>query len=513
MHDILIHPTQGQYMSQNTNDINVRSTDITTKHNNTQIKQIMQQKGIISNSRDVVQFVSIYVVSFLSAFLLTVASFFIFGYKFEINVYLSIFACIAILLATLCIYVVNSREQLLHKKRALMAVCFCVVLSYVVNIYLIEWSPYAMSIALCAYLVAPITNKRDAFVSNLIVALMVSFVVIITRLSLGFEYTLDILGVTLAGILSGSLASYIVSSKPNRLSFLSLGIVFGVFSFAVIFSFIFLTVHDFEIAEHLKNNWYIFVTVILGTVVVSQALHPFIEVTFNILTNTRLFELTNHSSPLISRLIDEAPGTFNHSMAVANFAEVCAKAIGENPFMARAVAYYHDVGKLVNPAYFTENQANNYNPHDELLPEISADIIRRHTTDGFELCRQHRIPMEIANITLEHHGTSLIYSFYTKAKKLTDKDVDVFDYSYHNPTPQSKISAIIMICDSAEATIRSMASPDGQRVDELLKKQIENRILSGQLNNCNITIKELDIIRKTIKSIYGGIFHGRVQYK
>ncbi|MCL1945384.1 MAG: HDIG domain-containing protein [Firmicutes bacterium] len=480
--------------------------------NEVKLNQIMQHKGIMSNRSDMIKFVLIYVCTLLVAYSLTIVNFLIFDYQFGVNVYLSIFAVLAVLIATLCIYVVNSRRKLLQKKRTLMAVCFCVVLAYGVNIYLIEWSPYAMSIALCAYLISPITAKRDAFVSNLIVAFMVSFAVTIFRSALGFENVFDILGVTLAGILSGSLASYVVSNNSNRLSFLCWGILFGAFSFLATLVLMFMSIPDFQILNNLKENWHIFVIVILGTVISSQALHPFIEWGFNILTNTRLIELTSHSSPLIARLMEEAPGTFNHSMAVANFVEVCAKAIGENPFMARAAAYYHDVGKLVNPSYFTENQSNNYNPHDELLPEISADIIRRHTTDGFELCKQHRIPMDIANITLEHHGTTVIFGFYSKAKKLTDQEVDAYEYSYHNPTPKSKIAALIMICDSAEATIRSMASPDWERVDELLKKQIEGRILTGQFVNCDITIKELDIVRKTIGSIYGGIFHGRIQY-
>jgi len=485
-------------MSNSTNDAQSKSTDI--------------EQSVLSDRNDIIKFLAIYVVSLIIALVLTFANFAILRYNFGVNVYLSVFAVIGILLATLCIYIINSRRELIRKKRTLMAVCFCVVVAYSANIYLISWSPYAMSVAFGAYLVSPITTKRDAFVSNLIVAFMVLFVVIISRATASFAEISDILGVTLAGILSGSLASYIVANRASRLSFLCWGILFGIFAFLIILLFMFMSVHDFKMLDHLQHNWYIFVIVILGTVVASQALHPFIEWIFNILTNTRLVELTSHSSALIVRLIEEAPGTFNHSLAVANFAEVCAKAIGENPFMARAAAYYHDVGKLVNPAYFTENQSNNYNPHDELLPEISADIIRRHTTDGYKLCKQHRIPMEITNITLEHHGTTTIMGFYNKAKKLTDQEVNMYEYSYHNPTPKSKIAAIIMICDSAEATIRSMANPDGERVDDLLKKQIEGRILTGQLSNCDITIKELDIIRNTIKSIYGGVFHGRVAY-
>jgi putative nucleotidyltransferase with HDIG domain len=234
------------------------------------------------------------------------------------------------------------------------------------------------------------------------------------------------------------------------------------------------------------------------------------EKTFNLLTNARLIDLTDHNFPLIKRLITETPGTFNHALNVANFAEVCATAIGDNPYLARAAAYYHDIGKLANPQFFKENQSGD-NPHDSLLPEVSAEIIRSHTVEGLALCKKYRIPKEIALVTLEHHGTMAITMFLDKAKKLTDGEVDIRQYSYSGVTPTTKIAAIIMICDIAEAALRA-GQQDLDKVEEMVSSMIWQRVKNGQFDNCDITIKELTIIKDTIMSAHSGVYHKRLKY-
>ena len=258
---------------------------------------------------------------------------------------------------------------------------------------------------------------------------------------------------------------------------------------------------------------YFWLVIISGFVpiILSQFCVPVLEKVFGLVTDNRLIELTDTRQPLLMRLAAEAPGTYNHSLAVANFAEMCANAIGEDPYFARAAAYYHDVGKLSNPFYFSENQAG-YNPHDDILPEVSAEIIRKHTTEGYKLCREYGLPEEIAAVTVQHHGTLPMVVFYERAKRLTDGEVDIDDYSYHGTCPTSRIAAIIMICDSSEAAIRAMDRPDGERVDRLLRGIISDRISRGQFDNCSISLKELDIIRRTIISAYGGLFHTRIKY-
>ncbi|MDE7107246.1 MAG: HDIG domain-containing protein, partial [Clostridiales bacterium] len=278
----------------------------------------------------------------------------------------------------------------------------------------------------------------------------------------------------------------------------------------IIVYFVLLSTYRLNMTPFVNNIMYIGLSV-AGEFLLTAVIVPLVEWIFNLTSDFKLMELINHKAPLIRRLSTEAPGTFNHCLAVANFAEICADAIGEDPYLARACAYYHDVGKLGNVEYFTENQAG-YNPHDEILPEVSAEIIRKHTVDGYELCKKHHIPEEVAHITIEHHGTLPIMYFYNKAKSLTDGEVDMDEYRYYGEIPTGKMGAIIMICDSAEAAIRAMDNPTGDKVDKLLKGMIDDRLKQGQFDNCAITMKDLTAIRLAIVGAYGGLFHKRIKY-
>ena len=215
--------------------------------------------------------------------------------------------------------------------------------------------------------------------------------------------------------------------------------------------------------------------------------------------------------PLIKRLRTEAPGTFNHSLIVAQLAESCAIAIGENAELARAAAYYHDVGKLKQPDCFTENQSD-YNIHDELTPELSADIIRSHATDGYELLMAARLPKEIADVAREHHGTLPIKFFYDKAMRLSGGDANIKDYSYLGPTPHSKTAAIIMIADASEAAARTLRERTPENVERMVRSVIEERMDLDQFVDCDITMRELTTIKETIVDALSGVHHHRVKY-
>ena len=253
---------------------------------------------------------------------------------------------------------------------------------------------------------------------------------------------------------------------------------------------------------------------ILGCVissVLALALLPVFEYAFNKLTIFRLRELTSTNAPILVRLQKEAPGTFNHSLIVAQLAETCAVAIGENSELARAAAYYHDVGKLKQPDCFTENQQG-YNVHDELMPELSADIIRSHTKDGYDLLVAARMPQIIADVAREHHGTLPIKYFYNKAMKLSGGDADVKDYSYLGPIPQSKIAAIIMIADAAEASTRVLQNRTPENVERVVRTIIEERMDLDQFAECNVTMRELTTIKLTLVEALSGVHHHRVEY-
>ena len=253
----------------------------------------------------------------------------------------------------------------------------------------------------------------------------------------------------------------------------------------------------------------------LGSGVLSVSLMiillPIFELLFGALTNFRLAELTDHKSRLIKELSKNAPGTFSHTIIVAMLAEACGNAIGENPLLVRACAYYHDMGKLKNPEYFTENQTGK-NPHDDLSPELSTDIIRSHAKEGAELIRRRHLPEVLASAAEQHHGTLPIRYFYMKASKFTDGKLNIENFSYYGPKPQTKVNAIIMICDACEAKSRTLANRNHENVDKAVKEIIEERMNLDQFNECDITFKELDVIRNTITNTLSGVYHERVKY-
>ncbi len=408
-------------------------------------------------------------------------------------------------LVALYIYFIVSRKELLFSLKRIGALMTIFTFVVVLNIVLIAFNPYLVCVSLASMLVLPFSKKSDAFVLNAFACWISSFVLIA---SLNQDMFPAIAFTLLTGMLCGAIATYTFPSNMTRIVALLRTVVAGIATFAVYF--VLLSTYRLDFRPFLDNVMYIGISVGVE-VLLAATLEPVVEWIFNLTSDFKLTELINHKAPLIRRLSTEAPGTFNHSLAVANFAEICADAIGEDPYLARACAYYHDVGKLNNVEYFTENQAG-YNPHDEILPEVSAEIIRKQATDGYELCKKHRIPEEVARITVEHHGTLPIMYFYNKAKSLTDGEVDMDEYRYYGEIPTGKIGAIIMICDSAEAAIRAMDNPTGDKVDKLLKGMIDERLKLGQFDNCAITMKDLTAIRLAIVGAYGGLYHKRIKY-
>lgn len=238
---------------------------------------------------------------------------------------------------------------------------------------------------------------------------------------------------------------------------------------------------------------------------------PIIEVVFSELTQFRLRELTSDNAKLIKKLKQQALGTYNHCVVVAQLAEACASAINEDPELARAAAYYHDIGKLKNPEMFAENQSE-YDLHKELTPELSVDIIRSHAREGAKLIKKNKLPEFFADIAVQHHGTLPIKYFYAKALKMSDGELNAANYSYAGPTPTSKIAAIIMIADASEAAARSLSDRSAEKVAALVNSIVEERMNLEQFVDCNITLRELNIVTQTVINQLAGVYHARVKY-
>ncbi len=242
--------------------------------------------------------------------------------------------------------------------------------------------------------------------------------------------------------------------------------------------------------------------------------HPliyFYEKIFGLVSDVSLLELSDTNSKLLKELSNKAPGTFHHSLNVANLAEAAANEIGANSMLIRVGALYHDIGKMLNPTMFTENQANSVNTHNELDPKESTRIIIDHVIKGVEIARKHNIPDRVIDFIRTHHGTSLVYYFYAKERELQGH-VNVEDFIYPGPLPFSKETAILMMADSVEAASRSLQNPSSTMINDFVEKIIDNQMEHGQFLNANITFKEIETIKKVLKKKLNNMFHLRVEY-
>jgi putative nucleotidyltransferase with HDIG domain len=240
---------------------------------------------------------------------------------------------------------------------------------------------------------------------------------------------------------------------------------------------------------------------------------PFLENAFGITTSIKLLELSNPNQPLLRRLLVEAPGTYHHSMMVANLAEGAAEAIGANQLLTRVGAYYHDIGKLKRPYFFIENQISTENPHDKLTPTLSTLVITSHVKEGAELAAENGIPQVITDILCQHHGTTLVSYFYHKACDAEKEDcISESAFRYEGKKPQTKEAAIVMLADSVEAAVRSLKYSGHGRLEAQVRKIVNDRLEDGQLEESELTFKELEIITRTFVRILSGIFHSRIEY-
>lgn len=225
----------------------------------------------------------------------------------------------------------------------------------------------------------------------------------------------------------------------------------------------------------------------------------------------RLMDLSDLNNPLMKKMLVTAGGTYNHSMMVASLAEAACREIGANSLVARVGAYYHDIGKMDNPEYFTENQQGAENVHDEINPSLSVSIIRSHVKKGVEKAHSLRLPQEIIDIISEHHGNSVIAYFYNEALK-KDPNTSPEDYSYTGTPPSSRESAVVMLADTIEAACRSLDKPSVPRLDKFIQTLINSKIEHHQLDNCNLTFKDLDVIHDTFVQVLASYYHSRVKY-
>ncbi len=430
--------------------------------------------------------------------------------------YLYAVVCILMLFViAYCYFYFENREILRSGKN--IALIFTIIDLHLILSCIIgyKFNIYARPVALVALLVFVLIGRRDAIFMNILCALVVF---IIDTFAVPEVTAKECYSSLIISFSAGMFAIFSSNRSKSRLSVIVIGIFIVIPIDLIIFLLEISKLLDASEVVTGQSAWQFILTQMgyglfggVTSAIFFLFILPVFEFMFNCLTAFRLRELTSSDAKILKMLKEKAPGTYNHSMMVAQLAESSAAAIGENVDYARAAALYHDAGKLHNPEYFTENQGD-YNLHDELTPELSADIIRSHTKEGYRLIRNHRLPQFLADIAVEHHGTLPIRYFYAKALKMTDGELNIEDFSYMGPKPQSKLAAIIMICDASEAAVRAVGARTPEQTEQAIRAVIEERMDLEQFAECDITMADLTKIRLALVNTLTGVYHHRIQY-
>ncbi|MEH6535574.1 MAG: HDIG domain-containing metalloprotein [Psychroserpens sp.] len=309
-------------------------------------------------------------------------------------------------------------------------------------------------------------------------------------------------------IIAGIVTILTVSELYKRANlFISVGQITLIY---IIAYFAFFVIQEGNISTLDPSTFGLFVLCGLATLFVQPLIYIY-EKLFGLVSDVSLLELSDTNTKLLKELSNKAPGTFHHSLNVANLAEASANEIGANAMLIRVGALYHDIGKMKNPTYFTENQATGINPHDELSSRESTHIIIDHVLDGIEIAKKNNLPDRVIDFIRTHHGTSMVYYFYRKEKEL-DENTNEADFRYPGPQPFSKETAILMMCDSVEAASKSLKEPTSTKIDKFVESIINKQMEDGQFLNANITFKEIQSIKKVLKTKLANIFHLRIEY-
>ena len=415
-----------------------------------------------------------------------------------INILLAMFSMIMLLRLLLKHYLSQARPLLVILLILLLCVSFAVISNLLPSIYIIP-------ITLGAILGTVLLGYRAGLCLTIPLALLFAGLTSCSSSTTFYDVVL-----IMANTLSSGVATiWFLKGRPQRVRVLLAGLITAIFNILMIIGIKLLT--SAETLDMIQaGSWALAGGLLSGALAV--ALQPAFEVIFHLATPSRLLEITNPNHPLMKRLMIEAPGTYHHSIIVANLAEAAADKIGANSFLARAGAYYHDIGKLKRPGYFSENQHGS-NPHANTDPYVSAAILTAHTRDGVLLAQKEHLPPEVQDIILQHHGVTPVMFFYHKALQLADgQHVDINDFRYTGPKPQTKEASIVMLADTIEAAVRSMKDPTPKAIDQFIERLIRGKLEDGQLSDCELSLRDIDQICEAFSGILKGVYHERIEY-
>ncbi|MBO6607100.1 HDIG domain-containing metalloprotein [Psychroserpens sp.] len=420
----------------------------------------------------------------------------------ESNYNLIVFAyalLVALALLMLLLFLRKYRIEVFLDNTKVTFIFFNVLLMILLTTLVINYnSQYVYVVPLC---ILPLVLKaffdaRLGLFAHVLTVLLLGFIV-----PNSYEYMF-------LQIIAGIVTILTVSELYKRANlFISVGQITLIY---IVAYFAFFVIQEGDISNLDPRTFGLFILCGLATLFVQPLIYIY-EKLFGLVSDVSLLELSDTNTKLLKELSNKAPGTFHHSLNVANLAEASANEIGANAMLIRVGALYHDIGKMKNPTYFTENQATGINPHDELSSYESAQIIIDHVLDGIEIAKKNNLPDRVIDFIRTHHGTSMVYYFYRKEKDL-DANVKEEDFRYPGPKPFSKETAILMMCDSVEAASRSLKEPNTAKIDKFVESIINKQMEDGQFLNANITFKEIQSIKKILKYKLANIFHLRIEY-
>ena len=391
------------------------------------------------------------------------------------------------------------RKELYLNNNKLTFIYFNIVLMIAITTLVVKLDSlyvYVIPICILPLVLKAFFDSRTSFFVHTVTILLIGFIV-----PNNFEYIF-------LNIIAGIVTILSVSDLYKRANlFIAVSQITAVY---IVAYFSFFVIHEGGVEFIKLENFALFVLCGLGTLFVHPLIYIY-EKVFGLVSDVSLLELSDTNSKLLKLLSDKAPGTFNHSLSVANLAEAAANEVGANALLARVGALYHDVGKMNNPSYFSENQLTGINPHDELNSKESVRIILNHVIEGIEIARKFNIPERVIDFIRTHHGTSLVYYFYNKDSKLEIKPEEK-DYMYSGPKPFSKETAIVMMCDGVEAASKSLKDPDFVKINDFVNLIVSKQISSDQFINADITFKEIELIKKVLINKLINIFHIRIEY-
>ncbi|WP_300383053.1 HDIG domain-containing metalloprotein [Clostridium sp.] len=419
--------------------------------------------------------------------------------KGSITNFLAITVIILLVLLIQKEYIRKELPEVFKSKKNLLLINVINIITLLIAIGTNMLSPYLIPVLCGAMLITILIDSRASLVVNLTNIIFISIII-------GFDPIVIL--ISIVSVILGTVSLKKVQQRNDIIYATAyITIVVSLLTFATNI------LSSNNTKEILIRTTYTAIGALVSGIL-ALGLLPFFESIFDVVTNIKLLELSNPNQPLMKKLLMEAPGTYHHSIMVANLAEAATEAIGGNPVIVRVGAYYHDIGKIKRPYFFGENQMGKENPHDKITPNLSTMIILSHVKDGIEMAKEYNIPKILQDMIVQHHGTTLVKYFYYKMKNSSEnpEEVKEEDFRYPGPIPDTKEAGVLMLADGVEASVRSISEPTKEKIEEMVNNIINDKLNSNQLINCDLTLKDIDTIKKCFLKSLDGIYHHRIEY-